>query len=172
MIKKYFAKLDENNVVITVEAVNLEETATENDGISFLKNLYNEPNAVWKMTDKHTKANTHNNGGTPFRGNYASKGGSWDENNNVFWPSKPLDSHIKDLSNYTWKPPVEYPSITTDEQNYSYFIFWNEENLRWHAFLYNVVNPDYNENGPDTRPYLNSEATYYWNPDNSTWNLI
>ena len=172
MIKKYFAKLDENNIVTAVDVVNLEDNASEEDGINFLKNFYNEPNSVWKMTDKKTKLNVHSDGGTPFRGNFAVVGGSWDNVNNVFWTLKPYNSYLKDNSNYGWKAPVEYPSITQNADEHLYFIFWNEENIRWHADLYSVTNPDYNENGPDTRPYLKSETVYYWNPDNSTWNEI
>ncbi len=161
MIKKYFAKINENNVVTFVDVVNLEDDATEEDGINFLKNFYNNPNLVWKMTDKKTTGNVHADGETPFRGNYAEVDGTWDSVNNVFWPRKPFDSYVKDNSNYIWKAPVEYPSVAQNEDGHLYYIFWNEENLRWHAWLCDL--------GSDTP---NEATTYYWNPDNSTWNTI
>jgi hypothetical protein len=49
-----FAKLDNNNIVITVESVVNEVLKDSNGieqeqlGIDFLKTLYNEPNANWK----------------------------------------------------------------------------------------------------------------------------
>ena len=163
-MKKYFAKLDENNNVIQVDVINLEDSSTEEDGINFLKNFYKEPNSVWKMTDKKTKLNKHKDGGIPFRGNYAGINSTYDPINDMFFSAKPFDSWIKDVENATWKSTINYPTVTTYEHStevdengnakiMEYTIFWEEENLRWVS-------------------WKDESNKFYWNPDDSTWNAI
>ena len=144
MANKYFAQLDENNVVIKTTLVNDDTATDEAAGIDFLKNLYNDPDAVWKQYDKYTVENESTNGGTPFRGNGAALGGSWDEDNQVFWRRQPFPSWSKDFSNYSWKPPVDFPPNLEGRR-----IFWNEDLLRWEA--------------------QSGENYFYWNPDTSEW---
>ena len=164
MIKKYFAKLDENNIVTQIDVINIEDSATEEDGINFLRNFYKDFDSVWKMTDKKTKCNKHKDGDTPFRGNYAGVNSTYDQINDMFFPPKPYDSWIKDIENANWKSTVEYPTITTYEDStesdnngnpkiMDYAIFWDENNLRWIALK------------------ADSEE-FYWDVDNSTWNEI
>ena len=106
----YFAKLDNDNKVVTVERVADGAAATEAKGEAFLRSLYNEPNAIWKQYDKYTVNNTQSKGETPFRGNSAMIGGEWDEANQVFWHVAPFPSWVKEMSNYSWQAPVAYPS--------------------------------------------------------------
>jgi hypothetical protein len=42
----------------------------------------------------------HKIGGTPFRGNYAGIGYTWDEDNQIFWPKKPYPSWVKHLQQH------------------------------------------------------------------------
>jgi hypothetical protein len=62
-----FAKLNSENIVITVESVVNDVLKDSNGveqeqlGIDFLKKLYNEPNAVWKQTSYNTVGGVHNN---------------------------------------------------------------------------------------------------------------
>jgi len=51
----YFAKLDENNVVTQVNSVSNDIATDETAGINFLKNLHNEPDAVWKQGSYNTR---------------------------------------------------------------------------------------------------------------------
>ncbi len=144
MANKYFAQLDENNVVIKTVVVADGSAANEAKGEAFLRNLYNEPNAVWKQYDKYTFENESMNGGTPFRGNGAAVDSSWDEDNQVFWKKQPYPSWTKDMSNYSWQPPVDFPSNLEGRR-----LLWNEDLQRWEA--------------------QSGEDFFYWNPDNSEW---
>jgi len=125
-----FAKLDNNNIVTTVESVVNEVLKDsngieqENIGIEFLKTLYNEPNAIWKQTSYNTNGGVHSLGGTPFRKNHAGIGYTYDENRNAFIPQKPYNSWLLNESTCLWNAPISYP---TDGQRYS----WNEETLNW-----------------------------------------
>jgi len=80
-----FAKLNSNNIVTTVESVSnnvLNNPATGQEeevrGLNFLRNLYNEPEAVWKQASYNTVGGVHLSGGTPFRKNHASIGYTYD----------------------------------------------------------------------------------------------
>ena len=81
----HFAKL-ENNIVIAVHSVVNEVLKDSNGveqeqlGIDFLRNLYNEPNAIWKQTSYNKN----------FRKNYAAIGYRYDEQEDAFIPPKPI----------------------------------------------------------------------------------
>ena len=82
----HFAKLDNNNVVITVVSVVNEVIKDSNGieqeqlGIDFLRNLNNEPNAIWKQTSYNKN----------FRKNFAGIGYRYDEQEDAFIPPKPI----------------------------------------------------------------------------------
>jgi hypothetical protein len=148
MANKYFAQLDENNIVIRTGLVDEGSAASEAKGEAFLRTLYKEPNAIWKQYDKYTVNNTQSKGQTPFRGNSAMIGGEWDEANQVFWHVAPFPSWVKEMSNYSWQAPVAYPSAN---QTAGYSIFWNEADQRWDAVKFS------------------DESTWSWDPDTGTW---
>jgi hypothetical protein len=124
-----FAKI-ENNIVTTVESVVNEVLKDSNGieqeaiGVQFLKNLYNEPNAVWKQTSYNTIGGVHSLGGTPLRKNHAGIGYTYDEDRDAFIPQKPYNSWILNESTCNWDAPIPIP---TDGQRYS----WNEETQSW-----------------------------------------
>ena len=125
-----FAKLNSENIVITVESVVNEVlkdsngVEQENIGIEFLKTLYNEPNAIWKQTSYNTNAGVHSLGGTPFRKNHAGIGYTYDETRDAFIAPKPFNSWILNESTCKWESPIPYPQ---DNNEYK----WNEQNLSW-----------------------------------------
>ena len=125
-----FAKLNSENVVITVESVVNEAlkdsngVEQENIGIEFLKTLYNEPNAIWKQTSYNTHGGFHKLGGTPFRKNHAGIGYVYDSQRDAFIPEKPYNSWLLNETTCNWEAPVDYP---TDGQIYS----WNEDTQSW-----------------------------------------
>jgi hypothetical protein len=125
-----FAKLNSGNIVITVESVVNEvikdSSGVEQEaiGIQFLKNLYNEPNAIWKQTSYNTRKGVHNNNGTPFRKNHAGIGYQYDSQRDAFIPPKPLNSWILNETTCLWEAPVAYPQ----EGN---IYNWNEQTLSW-----------------------------------------
>ena len=125
-----FAKLNSENVVITVESVVNEVLKDSNGieqeqlGIQFLKTLYNEPNAIWKQTSYNTNGGFHRLGGTPFRKNYAGIGFTYDSNRDAFIAPKPYNSWILNESTCIWEAPIPYPN---NGQRYT----WNEETQSW-----------------------------------------
>jgi len=125
-----FAKLNSENIVIRVESVVNEVLKDsngieqENIGIEFLKNLYNEPNAIWKQTSYNTHGGIHNNNGTPFRKNHAGIGYAYDSQRDAFIATKPFNSWILNENTCIWNAPVAYPQ---DGNRYQ----WNEETLNW-----------------------------------------
>jgi hypothetical protein len=129
----YFAKL-ENNIVVTVNSVVNEVIKDSNGleqesiGVQFLKTLYNEPNSVWVQTSYNTHGGIHNNGGTPFRKNYAGIGFTYDEQRNAFIPPKPYNSWILNENTCLWEAPVAMPTAQLEENQY---YSWNEETQSW-----------------------------------------
>ena len=125
-----FAKLNSENIVITVESVVNEVLKDSNGveqeqlGINFLKILYNEPNAIWKQTSYNTHGGVHDNNGIPFRKNHAGIGYSYDETRDAFIPKKPFNSWILNENTCLWNAPVDKPN---DGNKY----IWNEEILNW-----------------------------------------
>ena len=125
-----FAKLNSENIVITVESVvnevlkDLNGVEQEAIGINFLKTLYNEPNSVWVQTSYNTHGGVHSNNGTPFRKNHASIGYTYDSQRDAFIPPKSYNSWILNETTCLWEAPIPYP---TDGQRYN----WNEETQSW-----------------------------------------
>jgi hypothetical protein len=125
-----FAKIDSNGKVIQVVSVanqvlyDSNGVEQEEIGIQFLKNLFNEQDAIWKQTSYNTMNGIHNLGGTPFRKNYAGIGYTYDSQRDAFIPEKPYNSWILNENTCNWDAPVAYP---TDGNMYN----WNEENQNW-----------------------------------------
>jgi len=122
----HFAKISEENIVLTVNAVDNGNVASEEKGQAFLERVHGWPEHLWIQTSYNTIANIHQLGGTPFRGNYAGIGYTWDSDNEIFWPLKPHTSWSKDVPNASWKAPIEKPEITSEQQsqNLAFIYFW------------------------------------------------
>jgi hypothetical protein len=63
-------------------------------------------------------------GGTPFRGNYAGIGFTYDEALDAFIPPKPFESWVLNEDTCLWDAPAPYP---TDGAIY----VWDEETIAW-----------------------------------------
>jgi hypothetical protein len=115
-----FAKLNSNNIVITVESVVNEVLKDSNGleqesiGVQFLKTLYNEPNSVWVQT-------SYNNN---IRKNHAGIGFTYDSQRDAFIPPKPYNSWILNETTCNWESPISKPD---NENKYT----WNEETQSW-----------------------------------------
>ena len=110
----HFAKLGIGNIVEKVEVVSNEIATTEQAGIDFLKNLYNDPYGVYIQTSYNIN----------FRKNFAGKGFHYDETRNAFIPPKIFNSWILNEDTCRWEAPVAYPN---DGQKY----IWNEDTQSW-----------------------------------------
>jgi|18_taG_2_1085343.scaffolds.fasta_scaffold01101_11 hypothetical protein len=127
----HFAKLDENNIVTTVEAVSndvLNSDIDEETGLAHLRTTHNDPTSVWKQTSYNTYENQHLLGGTPYRGSYAIIGGKWLPDVELFQPPQPYPSWTWSNDNAKWSSPTPYPS---EEAPVGKNWAWDETQLDW-----------------------------------------
>ena len=115
----HYAFLDSNNVVTEVIVGKNEGE----DGIDWEQWYGDFRNQVCKRTSYNTIGNVHNNGGIPFRGNYAGIGYTYRADIDAFVPLQPYPSWTLD-ANVQWQAPVAMP---TDGRIYK----WNEANQAW-----------------------------------------
>ena len=140
----HFAKIDDNNVVLTVltldnkDMLNADGVEDERVGQQYLELHNNWPAEMWIQTSYNTYSNQHKLGGTPFRGNYAGIGCEWDEDNQIFWYKKPYPSWVKDTTTATWKSPIgDAPALTAEQESqnaadsHQWVYVWNEEGQSW-----------------------------------------
>jgi hypothetical protein len=120
-----FAKIGSGNIVEQVVSVSNEVATTEQAGVEFLQNLYNDT-ATWKQTSYNTYGGVHSLDGTPFRKNFAGVGYTYDETKNAFIAPKPYASWVLDDDTCLWEAPVAYPD---DDKEYE----WNEDTTSWDA---------------------------------------
>jgi len=131
----HFAKISEDNRVLTVDVVanehntNKDGVETESEGQYWLEKCHGWPQHLWKQTSYNTVANTHKLGGTPFRGNYAGIGYTWDEANQIFWPQQPHTSWTQNIAEARWQSPIgDAPAITAEQDA--------ENEANTHTWLY------------------------------------
>ena len=90
----------------------------------------------WIATDANTFGNIHYtitvtsnsviktpDGGTPFRGNYAYPGYTYDTVNDVFYAPQPYPSWILNTTTWLWEAPISKP---TDG-----LYVWDEPTISW-----------------------------------------
>ena len=118
----HFAKLGSNGKVIQVltldnkDMLNADGVEDEAVGQQYLETHNNWPAQMWIQTSYNTSANTHRLGGTPFRGNYAGIGYTWDEDDQIFWPKKPYASWVKNTTTAMWQSPIgDQPELTAEQ---------------------------------------------------------
>ena len=139
----HFAKITEDNQVLQVltldNANTLNSSGVEDEtvGQQYLEKHNNWPARLWIKTSYNTLNNIHVLGGTPFRGNYAGIGFTWDNVNQIFWKQKPYSSWSKDLNTASWKSPIgDAPSLTNEQISQiaagtnGWEYVWNEESYQ------------------------------------------
>ena len=140
----HFAKINNDKKVIAVLTLNnsdvLNASGVEEEliGQQYLEKHNNWPSQMWIQTSYNTSGGQHKNGGTPFRGNYAGIGYTWDEGNQIFWKEKPFTSWVKHISTASWKSPIGDAPALTEEQivqntanTHRWRYNWNEVNQSW-----------------------------------------
>ena len=152
----HFAKISEENIVLTVHVVDnnniLNSDGIENEivGQQFLETHSNWPSHLWIQTSYNTQSNQHVNGGTAFRGNYAGIGYTWNEDNQIFWPKKPHASWVKYNAEARWQSPIgDAPELTAEQQTQNTPVTDEEGNVTLATHLWK----------------------YFWNETNTTWDL-
>ena len=114
----HFAILKAGNIVEQVVVVSNDIATTEQAGIEFLKNLYNNPHLPVIQT-------SYNNN---IRKNFAGIGFQYDQTRDAFITPKPFNSWILNEDTCLWESPVIKP--TTVLENNQYYR-WNESTLTW-----------------------------------------
>jgi hypothetical protein len=127
----HFAKLGIGNKVLRVEVLSNDVATTEQEGVNFLRNLYNDPNAIWKQTSYNTRGGQHLTDGTPFRKNYATIGGKYDDVRDAFIDPRPYPSWTLNETTCLWEAPVPLPERTQEQIDNGQFYIWNETNQTW-----------------------------------------
>ena len=140
----HFAKIGMNGKVIQVltldnkDMLNADGVEDESVGQQYLEQHNNWPAQMWIQTSYNTQNNQHKDGGTPFRGNYAGVGYTWDEDDQIFWPKKSYASWVKNNSEARWQSPIgDAPALTAEQtsQNeagtHRWGYDWNEANQTW-----------------------------------------
>lgn len=100
----YFAKLDNDNIVVEIHTINnqemLDSTGNENEdvGKAFLIN-WSGGYTKWKQTSYNAN----------FRKNFAGIGYRYDSNLDAFIPPKPYNTWTLDNDTATWVAPIQKP---------------------------------------------------------------
>jgi hypothetical protein len=116
----HFALVDENNIV-TQTLVTDNNDPNGDEGYQWLVDKFG---GRWIKTSYNTRHGKHTLGGTPFRGNYAEVGYTYDEQRDIFLMPKELPSWIIDEDNCCWKPPIDSPEPLGAYK-------WDETSLSW-----------------------------------------
>lgn len=118
----HLAKIDNNNIVIDVVKIPDEQ---EHRGQEYMHEIGFPGRYI--QTSYNTKGNVHAFGGTPLRGNYASIGGVYDPELDVFYSKQPNEDMILNTTTFLWEYPVPYPDNLTETQ----IAVWNRETKGW-----------------------------------------
>lgn len=99
----HYAVLNSKLVVTQVFVGRDEDDLAE--GVTDWEEYYAPEGFTVKRTSYNTRAGQHTNGGTPFRGNYAGIGFTYDETLDAFIPPKPSEDATLDEETFTWVVP-------------------------------------------------------------------
>jgi len=124
-----------------------------------------------KRTSYNTQGGAHQNGGTPFRKNYAGVGYTYDPVRDAFYAPQPYESWTLNEESCLWECPVEKP-----EGEY----WWKEDTTEWVDYLY--LSQPYNSEAPYpswswstetgwTAPIEKVEGKNCWNEEEQMWLL-
>ena len=101
----HYAFLDSNNMVVEV-ITGVEEGS---DGQDWEVKYGQMRGKTCKRTSYNTVRGEHILGGTPFRGNYAGIGFTYDETLDAFIPPKPFNSWVLNETTFIYEPPISIP---------------------------------------------------------------
>ena len=133
----HFAKLDSNNIVLTVIVVGNDDISdgngneSETVGIGFCQKHVNDFTTNWKQTS-YTAGYT----GSGFRGNYAGIGHTYMINvqtmgvgsTDIFIRQQPYPSWSIGVGTASWYAPIDGPPTLTDsDREAGKFYIWDED---------------------------------------------
>ena len=119
----HYAILNENNIVTQViVGKNEDEIVLDHNGNPYDWEVY----YGGKRTSYWTHGGEHQNGGTPFRKNYAGIGYTYDESRDAFIPPQPFASWTLNETTCLWDAPIAKP-----QQEEGDIWVWVEEIGNW-----------------------------------------
>jgi len=118
----HYAFLDEHYIVTEVIV------GKDESNFDWEKHYGDFRGQLCKRTSYNTIGGVHNNGGTPFRKNYAGIGYSYDPDRDAFIPPKPYPSWVLDEITCLWSAPTPMPD---DGKRYN----WDEATTSWVEFV-------------------------------------
>lgn len=103
----HYAQVNEDNVVVDIMKISDDY---EDYGEDFINNICMIPGR-WIKTSYNTYGNKHKYGGSPFRGNYAMIGGTYDPIKDVFLHRKTYPSMVLNEETLLWEYAVPFPDV-------------------------------------------------------------
>jgi len=132
----HFAKISEENKVLSVHVVNNADTTqdgveSETVGQAYLEKIHSWPAHLWKKTSYNTYNGQHVKGGTPYRGNFAGIGNDWDSENEIFIGQKDYPSWVLNVAEARWQSPIGDPPALSETDALYNFYTWDEAGQQW-----------------------------------------
>lgn len=119
----HYAFLNDSNIVTEVIVGRDEDDLAE--GVTSWEDYYGEVRGQRCLrTSYNTYGGVHIEGGTPFRGNYASIGFQYREDLDAFIPPQPFPSWSLDKGTFSWVSPEPFPEADG-------FWVWSEQSGAW-----------------------------------------
>lgn len=135
----HFAKLSEDNRVLSIEVVadadttndqNVEDEAT---GIQFLTNIHGW--SLWAKCSYNTRGGKHydsdgnesSDQSKAYRKNFPGIGYIWDSSKDMFYKPQPFPSWTLNETTGEWNAPVEKPAFDPEGDGH----YWDESTLNW-----------------------------------------
>jgi hypothetical protein len=146
----HFAEIDENNIVTNIVKISDEN---EHRGAEFLSVDCNL-GGRWIQTSINTIGGIHISGGTPLRMNYATIGGTYDEERDAFIPPAPIvtpENFILNEETLIWEPIIPKPTEIPER--------FNPAITRW---SYNILTVEWEIVSGTTRYVLNPTNPTEW----------
>jgi len=118
----HYALLNENNIVVNV----ITGKEKNEDGVNWELEYEKITGFKCKQTSYNTQNNKHLLNGTPFRGNYAGIGWTYNDALDAFISPQPGASWELNPETLGWEPPVPEPEPVA-----GYRWSWFEPNKEW-----------------------------------------
>lgn len=118
----HYAFLDENYIVTEVIV------GRDESNFDWERHYGDIRGQLCKRTSYNTVGGVHNNGGQPFRKNYAGIGYVYDPVRDAFYAQQPYPSWVLNEQTCLWESRVPYPN---DGKQYR----WNEDDLVWEEMV-------------------------------------
>ena len=129
-----------------------------------------------KRTSYNTMGGIHQNGGTPFRKNYAGVGYTYDPVRNAFYSPQPFESWTLNEESCLWECPVERPEgeywwkeDTGEWVDYEYYSEPYSYEYMYASWIWNTGTGTYEP--PIAEPDIEDKNSYIWSEENGAWML-